>query len=211
MKASNVIDVGVTIATRVSFDVHVTVMRSAGAGRCGNTNSNAADVGAVLTFASTNEPNALVLSAPIASMSIKFRATRHTCDNITVTPAPSTAVRFSVCTPALKALMLTLATDETILQSTSQGTLSSTQVMFCTIPALSTSATAVVLMCDVGLRGADDQRRPTVADGDGVRDRVVRPSAEEIDERGELVVVTVGVIVSVPVLVVVDVAVSVID
>ena len=66
-------------------------------------------------------------------------------------------------------------------------------------------------MCDVGLRGADDQRRPTVADGDGVRDRVVRPSAEEIDERGELVVVTVGVIVSVPVLVVVDVAVSVID
>ncbi len=66
--------------------------------------------------------------------------------------------------------MLTLAKDGTLIQSTSQFTLSSTHVMLVTIPALSTSATAVVSVYDVGLRGADDQRRPTVADGDGVHD-----------------------------------------
>ena len=44
--------------------------------------------------------------------------------------------------------------------------------MFFTIPALSTSATAIASVYDVGSRGADDQRRPTVADGDGVRDSV---------------------------------------
>ena len=89
---------------------------------------------------------------------------------MTVSPILSTAVSISVCLPALNALMLTLATDDTVVQSTTQLASSSKHVMLTARSTLATSATAIASIKDVGLRGADDQLRPMAVDGVGVRE-----------------------------------------